>query len=81
MELVLLAALCAPPLVLLMTGSVASRYLCDFYPLVVLGVALSPALLARFVSVDRILWRAVTVAAFAVTLVSAIVLRQLLLQV
>jgi hypothetical protein len=81
MELVLLAALCAPPLVLLMTASQASRYLCDFYPLVVLGVALSPALLARFVSVDRLLWRAATVAAFGVTLVSAIVLRQLLVQV
>lgn len=81
MELVLFGALCGPPLVMCLVIGGASRYLCDFYPLMALVVALSPALFARFASVDRIFWRAVTVVAFAMTLLSAVVLRQLLGQV
>ena len=78
MELVLLVALCGPPLIVCTSGAEATRYLCDFYPLFALVVALAPALFARFVSVDRIFWRAVTVMAFAMTLLSVVVVRQLL---
>ena len=67
-ELVLLVALGGPPLLLCLNGSQAAQYLCDFYPLIALIVALAPALFARFVSVDRISWRAATVVAFAMTL-------------
>ncbi len=78
MELVLLIALCTPPLVLAMNGSQASRYLGDFFPLMVMGVALAPALFARLSSVKRVFWRTAAIVAFVMTMVSAVALRQLL---
>jgi hypothetical protein len=47
----------------------------------VAALAFSPVFLARLASVDRVIWRVITVSAFLVTGLSVVILNQLLPQI
>jgi hypothetical protein len=80
-EFLLILAFAVIVIVTLSQPSTAARYVADFYPLMVAALAFSPVFLARLASVDRVIWRVITVSAFLVTGLSVVILNQLLPQI
>lgn len=80
-EFLLFLAFAAIVIVILSQPSTAARYVADFYPLMVAALAFSPVFLTRLASVDRVIWRVITISAFLVTGLSTVILNQLLPQI